>query len=79
MIVKYLYDKYGDKIYVSLMNQYTPGGNLKNFPEIDRKVSGRDYDSLIEYAARIGLVNGFMQVGETAQESFIPSFDCEGV
>jgi len=79
LIVKYLYDKYGDKIYVSLMNQYTPGGNLKNFPEIDRKVSGRDYDSLIEYAARIGLVNGFMQVGETAQESFIPSFDCEGV
>ena len=79
LIVKYLYDKYGDNIFISLMNQYTPSGELTEYPEIDRKVSDRDYDSLIDYAAEIGVVNGFMQVGETAKESFIPEFDCEGV
>ncbi len=79
MIVKYLYDKYGDNIFISLMNQYTPNGQLQEYPEIDRRVSERDYKSLVEYAAYIGVVNGYMQVGETAKESFIPSFDCSGV
>ncbi|WP_029231979.1 radical SAM protein [Butyrivibrio sp. VCB2006] len=79
MIVRYLYEKYGDSIYISLMNQFTPNGELSEYPEIDRKVSDRDYDSLIDYAAQIGVVNGFMQVGETSKESFIPEFDCYGV
>ncbi len=79
MIVKYLYDTYGDSIYISLMNQFTPNGQLADFPEIDRKVTGTEYDSLIDYAARLGVTNGFMQIGETATESFIPEFDCRGV
>ncbi len=79
LIVKYLHDRYGDDIYISLMNQYTPNGELADYPEIDRKVTEREYESLIDYAAEIGVINGFMQVGETAKESFIPEFDLEGV
>ncbi len=79
LIVKYLYDTYGDQIFISLMNQYTPNGELEGYPEIDRKVTQAEYDSLIDYAAQIGVTNGFMQVGETAMESFIPAFDCTGV
>ncbi len=79
LIVKYLYDRYGDNIFISLMNQYTPNGDLEAFSEIDRKVTKYEYDSLIDYAAQIGVTNGFMQVGETAKESFIPQFDLTGV
>lgn len=79
LIVKYLYDRYKDDIFISLMNQYTPNGKLQNYPEIDRKVTKREYDSLIDYAAGLGVVNGYMQVGETASESFIPDFDITGV
>ena len=79
MIVKYLYEKYGDRIYISLMNQYTPNGELQGYPEIDRKVTKREYRSLIEYADRLGVRNGYIQEGETADESFIPEFDCSGV
>ncbi len=79
LIVKYLYDTYGDSIYISLMNQFTPNEELEGFPEINRKVTDSDYDSLIDYAAQIGVTKGFMQVGETATESFIPDFDCRGV
>ena len=61
------------------MNQYTPNGELLGYPEIDRKVSKRDYDSLIAYAQTLGITKAFVQVGETADESFIPEFDCEGV
>jgi putative pyruvate formate lyase activating enzyme len=79
LIVKYLYDRYGDNIFISLMNQYTPSGDLEGFAEINRKVAQAEYDSLIDYAAQIGVVNGFMQIGETAKESFIPQFDLTGV
>ena len=79
MIVKYLHDRYGDKVYLSLMNQFTPNGEIDAYPEINRTITEKEYDSLIDYAANIGVINGFMQVGETAKESFIPDFDCQGV
>ncbi len=79
MIVKYLYDRYGDAIYISLMNQFTPNGELANYSEINRKVTDYEYKSLIDYAQTLDVTNGFIQEGETASESFIPAFDCEGV
>ena len=79
MIVKYLYETYKDNIYISLMNQYTPNGELKDYPEINRKVADWEYKSLIEYADKLGVVNGYIQEGETASESFIPDFDLTGV
>ncbi len=79
MIVKYLYEQYGDSVYLSLMNQYTPNGEIALFPEIDRKVTEGEYKSLVDYAAGLGITKAFVQVGETADESFIPDFDCRGV
>ena len=79
MVLKYLYEKYGDNIYISLMNQFTPNGELQDYPEINRTIKESEYHSLIKYAQQIGLTNGYIQVGETASESFIPNFNCEGV
>lgn len=75
--LKYLLDRYGDKIYVSLMNQYTPMQGMQK--PLDRTVSREEYRSLIEYADHIGLKNGFTQEFGTAKESFIPEFDLTGV
>ena len=75
--LKYLMDTYGDKIYVSLMNQYTPMQGI-NSP-LDRKVTREEYYQLTDYAERLGLVNGFTQEFGTAEESFIPPFDNTGV
>ena len=61
------------------MSQYTPVEGLSRYPEIDRKVTQYEYRSLIDYAASIGVKNGYIQVGDTARESFIPEFDCSGV
>ena len=79
LILRYLHDRYGDSIYMSLMNQFTPGEELALFPEINRRVTDNEYNSLVEYAQNIGVTNGFVQEGETADESFIPEFDCSGV
>jgi putative pyruvate formate lyase activating enzyme len=78
-IIKYLYETYGDTIYISIMSQYTPLKNAERYPEINRKVTMAEYDELVDYAIEIGVENGFIQEGETALESFIPEFNCEGV
>ena len=77
-VVKYAYKTYGDKIFISLMNQYTPLPHVTAYPEIDRKVTEEEYDLLVDYAIELGVENGFIQEGETAEESFIPAFDNEG-
>ena len=75
--LKYLLDTYGDGIYISLMNQYTP---MPNMPApLDRKVTRDEYRQLTDYAVRLGLKNGFVQEWGTASESFIPPFDNTGV
>ena len=78
-VVKYLYETYGDQIYISLMNQYTPLPHVAEYPEINRKLKRFEYDRLVDYAISLGVENGFIQEGETAEESFIPAFTNEGV
>ena len=78
-VIKYLYRTYGDSIFLSIMNQYTPMPGIERYPEMNRKVTEEEYDELVDYAIDLGVENGFIQEGETAEESFIPSFDCEGI
>ena len=78
-IVEYLYRTYGDKIYQSLMNQYTPMKAFPEYPELSRRLSPQEYDEVVDYAISIGVENGFVQEGGTAKESFIPPFDKEGL
>ena len=53
--------------------------NVKKYPELNRKITDREYDEVVDFAIDIGIENGFIQEGETAEESFIPEFDNEGV
>ena len=78
-ILKYLWDSYKDDIYVSIMNQYTPMEQVKNHPLLNRKVTKREYQKVVDYALSLGWENGFIQEGKTAKESFIPEFDGLGV
>ena len=78
-VVNYLYETYGDQIYLSMMNQYTPLPHVSEYPEINRKLKKFEYDRLVDYAISLGVENGFIQEGETAEESFIPAFTNEGV
>lgn len=78
-ILQYLHKTYGEQIYISIMNQYTPLSTVAQFPELNRTISSKAYDRMIDYAISIGIENGFIQEGETASESFIPSFDGEGL
>lgn len=75
-IVKYLYETFGDRIYISMMSQYTPMPHIASkYPELNRRVTKREYDSVINYAIDLGVENAFIQDRAVAKESFIPEFN----
>lgn len=78
-IIKYLYETYKNNIYISIMNQYTPLYDIKNYPNLNRKVKTEEYEELIDYACCLGIENAFIQEGDTQEESFIPNFDKTGI
>ena len=61
------------------MNQYTPVFHHDKYPELNRKVTAREYEKVLDAAIAMGIENEFFQDGETAKESFIPTFDYEGI
>ena len=78
-VLKFLHDTFGDAVYISIMNQYTPLSHVGKYPELNRNVTEEEYEEIVDYAIELGIENGFVQEGETAEESFIPAFDGEGV
>ena len=71
--VRYLYDTYGNDIYISLMSQYTPMPKMP--PPLDRRVTASEYRELCAYAERIGVTNAFVQDAASASVAYIPPFD----
>jgi len=78
-IIKYLYETYHNNIFISIMNQYTPLENVRNHKILNRIITNKEYDEIIDYAVNIGVENAFIQEGETQKESFIPKFNNEGI
>ena len=78
-IIDNIYKNFGDKVYISIMNQYTPLENVEDYPELNKSLNKKHYDSIIDYALNIGVKNGFIQEDGTDKESFIPLFNFEGV
>lgn len=78
-ILRFLHKTFGNDIYISIMNQYTPLQQVSDIPELNRRVSAEEYARVLRFAERLGIYNGFIQEGEAAAESFIPEFDCRGI
>lgn len=77
-ILKCIYNKFGNGVYFSIMNQYTPMPHEKH-SELRRKLTTYEYQKVLAAAEKIGIKNGFCQSGETQKDSFIPPFDMTGV
>lgn len=78
-VLRYLYETYQNQIYISIMSQYTPMPQMDRYPELNRRVTKREYNRLLDYAVELGIEQGFLQEGNPADESFIPAFNGEGV
>lgn len=73
-IIDYLFDTYKDDIYISIMSQYTPMKNVCKVERLNRKLSKKHYETMIEYCYQKGMVNAFIQGDDSSDESFIPEF-----
>lgn len=73
-VVDYLYDTYGDNIWISLMSQYTPMEQVKNIPSLNRFVPNGQYDALVNYCMDRGMSNVYVQQSDSADKCYIPKF-----
>lgn len=78
-ILSYIKEHFGQKTYVSLMAQYTPFGKIEDFPELQRRITKREYDKVVSFAENLELQNIFVQLLSSSKEEYIPSFDLSGV
>ncbi|WP_178667609.1 radical SAM protein [uncultured Eubacterium sp.] len=74
----YLAENFGDT-YISVMAQYVPCTDLSDYKEINRKITEREYDKVVNHILDLGLEKVFLQTLESATEDYIPDFDLSGI
>jgi putative pyruvate formate lyase activating enzyme len=74
-ILDFLKETLPDGAPVSLMRQYTPMGEIANFPELNRKITAREYGRVVDYAQSLGFTNLYTQDKSSAETAFIPQWD----
>ncbi len=78
-ILKYLFEHFGNDIYLTIMNQYTPAYNAFKIPKLNRRLTTFEYQKVVDYALNLGFSNCFVQEKSAASENYIPHFDGAGV
>ena len=68
-----------DDILVSVMSQYTPFYKSGEYPEIDRRLTAKEYDRVLDWLDCMGIENGFVQELSSAKEEYTPDFSLQGV
>ena len=74
-ILRWFSENKEEGTYLSLMSQYTPFGNVDNFPELKRRITKGEYNRAIDEMLSLGITDYFLQESSSASESFIPSWD----
>lgn len=74
-IIDFFADNLAENAYLNVMSQYTPMGDIKDFPELNRKITKREYDSVIDYAISKGIEKMFYQKRVSASEEYVPKWD----
>ncbi len=78
-ILDWIKENLGTDTVISLMSQYTPYGKIEEYPELQRKITQREYLKVTDYAEELGFENIFTQSSLSADEDFIPDFDFTGI
>ena len=78
-ILSYIKEAFGENTYLSLMSQYTPCGEVEAFPELQRKITKREYEKVVSFAEEQGFKRLFLQELTSSDTDFIPPFDLTGV
>lgn len=76
-ILRYINDTFGSgRVLVSLMSQYTP---VLPCPLPDRRLTPDEYEAVRSFMENECAFDGYAQELTSANESYIPPFNCEGI
>ena len=75
-LINWINRNLGNKTYISLMSQYVPMANAKNYPEINRKIKPIEYRILTKKLRDLKFINTFLQDFESAETCYTPDFKC---
>lgn len=78
-VLKWIAENLGVDTAISIMSQYTPYGKTDNYPELQRKITQREYDKVLSFALSLGFENIFTQESDSANTAFIPDFNLTGI
>lgn len=78
-IISEIKESFTEDTFLSLMAQYTPCGKVGDFPELQRKITKREYEKVVFFAEEQGFKNLFLQELTSSDKDFIPPFDLTGV
>lgn len=67
-----------DSFLLSLMSQFTPTYKCKEYPEINRRITTFEYNSVTAHAADLGF-KGYTQSRSSADSLYTPDFNLEGI
>lgn len=79
MVLNKIAKNYKGKALISVMAQYFPSGDANKYPEINRKVSKKEFLEVEEYLYSIGLENGYIQELGEHEEEYVPDFNLDNV
>lgn len=65
--------------FFSIMSQYIPCGKAQEMPVINRRVTEREYNKVVDYIIETKFENCCFQERSSASKNFIPDFDFTGI
>ncbi|MBQ7369849.1 MAG: radical SAM protein [Clostridia bacterium] len=74
-VLRWIKENLSSDVFVSLMSQYTPFGEIEKYPELKRGITLREYSSVLDYANGLGIENLFAQELDSKGKKFIPTWD----
>ena len=74
-VLKWIKENLDNKVFVSIMAQYFPTYKAKDIEKINRKLTKKEYQEIMEYVDSIGLDNGYMQELGEHEEEYVPKWN----
>ena len=74
-VLKWIKENLDNKVFVSIMAQYFPTYKAKDIEKINRKLTKKEYQEIMEYVDSIGLDNGYVQELGEHEEEYVPKWN----
>lgn len=73
-VLQWIAHHLGKNVFISLMGQYFPTYQAKQYPELARKITPEEYEKVKQEMKRLGFCHGYVQELEENEANYVPKF-----